>query len=303
MLLYAKLLVSMLIWGGTWVSGRVVAREVTPFSAAFLRYVFASLVLVMVLMRTEKRFRLPARNEILPLFLLGLTGIFLYNTCFFAALHTEEAGRAALISASIPAFVALGDFLFLGARLSPSRLLGIPVSLFGVALILSHFHLATLFTSGSELGMGDVYLLACALSWAAYTILGKRCVECMTPLFSVTWACLFGSLLLLPCALVEGVVTKIPLVSSTAWGNLLFLGVVATGLAFCWYYEALKGIGASRAGVFINLVPVAAIILGVLILGEHVSLSLLVGGATVLFGVFLTNRPQRAPRIRARAAA
>ncbi|EPR42833.1 protein of unknown function DUF6 transmembrane [Desulfovibrio sp. X2] len=291
MLLYAKLIVSMFIWGGTWVAGRVVAREMAPFSAALLRFLFASLFLVIVQMRVEKRFRLPARNEVLPLFLLGLTGIFFYNACFFSALRTVEAGRAALVIASIPACVALGDYLFLGARLSFSRLCGIPVSLLGVALILSDFRLGALFSGGA--GVGELYLLGCVTAWAAYTLLGRRCVQSMSPLFSVTWSCLFGSLLLLPCAVGEGLLGRLPSVSFTAWGNLAFLGVMATGVAFCWYYEAIKALGASRAGVFINLVPVAAIALGVFILGEHVSLSLVVGGATVLCGVFLTNRPQR----------
>ena len=86
---------------------------------------------------------------------------------------------------------------------------------------------------------------------------------------------------------------RVAAVSPTVWGNLAFLGVMATGLAFCWYYAAIKAIGASRAGVFINLVPVAAIGLGVLILGEKVTLSLAFGGAMVMTGVFMTNRPQR----------
>ncbi len=290
--IYVKLVLSMFIWGGTWVAGRIVAREMAPFSAALLRFLFAALFLVVVQMRVEKRFPLPTRAQVGPLLLLGLTGIFLYNACFFSALRTVEAGRSALVIASIPACVALGAALFMGERLAPSRLLGIPVSLLGVAVILSDFRLDRLVSGG--VGMGEAFLLGCVLSWAAYSLLGKRFMAAMTPVFAVTWSCLFGCALLLPFALHEGLIGRLPSVSLTAWGNLLFLGVMATGLAFCWYYEAIRAIGASRAGVFINLVPVAAISLGVVILGEHVSLGLAVGGVLVFSGVFLTNRPQKA---------
>lgn len=289
--IYVKLVLSMFIWGGTWVAGRIVARELAPFSAALLRFLFAALFLVFIQMRVEKRFPLPTRAQVGPLLLLGLSGIFLYNACFFSALKTVEAGRSALVIASIPACVALGAALFMGERLAASRLLGIPVSLLGVAVILSDFRLDRLVSGG--VGTGEIFLLGCVFSWAAYSLLGKRFMSGMTPVFAVTWSCLFGCAMLLPFALHEGLLGKLPAVSPVAWGNLLFLGVMATGLAFCWYYEAIRAIGASRAGVFINLVPVAAISLGVVVLGEHVSLGLAVGGVLVFCGVFLTNRPQK----------
>ena len=71
----------------------------------------------------------------------------------------------------------------------------------------------------------------------------------------------------------------------------LFLGVIATGVAFTWYYAGIKAIGPARAGIFINLVPVFAITMGYVILDEPVTSSLLSGGAMVISGVWLTNRP------------
>ncbi|EPR31432.1 protein of unknown function DUF6 transmembrane [Alkalidesulfovibrio alkalitolerans DSM 16529] len=288
---YVKLVLSMLIWGGTWVAGRIVAAEMEPFSAAFLRFLFAGVFLLAVTFRVERRFPLPERGQLVPLALLGLTGIFGYNAFFFSALQTVEAGRASLIIASIPACMALLACLFMGERLSPSRLAGIPLSLFGVAVILSDFHPERLFTGG--VGRGELFLFGCVASWTAYSLLGKRFMTTMSPLFAVTWSCLMGCALLFPFALGEGLAARVATVSPAVWGNLVFLGVMATGLAFCWYYAAIKAIGASRAGVFINLVPVAAIGLGVLILGEKVTLSLAFGGAMVMTGVFMTNRPQR----------
>ena len=73
-----------------------------------------------------------------------------------------------------------------------------------------------------------------------------------------------------------------------------FVGVFGSALAFVWFYEGVRALGPARAAVFINLVPVAAIALGVLLLGEPLELSMLVGGALVIGGIWLINRPQRA---------
>jgi drug/metabolite transporter (DMT)-like permease len=99
--------------------------------------------------------------------------------------------------------------------------------------------------------------------------------------------------MLLPPALADGVLAQAAGASLLIWANLLFLGVMATGLAFIWYYQGIRAIGAARAGIFINLVPVAAVAMGLAILGEEVGLPMLLGGAMVLAGVFLTNLPDR----------
>jgi drug/metabolite transporter (DMT)-like permease len=86
----------------------------------------------------------------------------------------------------------------------------------------------------------------------------------------------------------------VPQASLAAWASIAFLGVFGTAVAFVWFYEGVRAIGPARAAVFINLVPVAAVALGVLLLGEALEPSMLAGGALVVAGVWLLNRP--APR-------
>ena len=285
---YVLLVGSMLIWGGTWVSGRIVAAEMTPLSAAFLRFAVASVFLLLLTTRMEGRFTWPRRDQWLPLTLLGASGVATYNVLFFLGLQTVPAGRAALIIACIPAVLALVSGLFLGERLGRVRALGIPLSLAGVLVILSRGRPETLFTGGVSLGDGCI--LGCVAAWSVYSLLGKRCMTGMSPLFAVSWSCILGDAMLLPLALAEGLVIQVGSASGVVWANLLYLGVLATGLAFYWYYLGIRSLGASRAGVFINLVPVAAITLGALILDEPLTLSMAVGGVMVVSGVWLTNR-------------
>jgi drug/metabolite transporter (DMT)-like permease len=86
------------------------------------------------------------------------------------------------------------------------------------------------------------------------------------------------------------------------WASLAYLGVFGTALGFVWYYQGIERIGAARAGLFINFVPISAIILAALLLGEPITGSLIVGTAMVLGGVYLTNNgPPRLRRLKSAA--
>lgn len=113
----------MLWGGGTFIAGRVLAAEVSPLPAAFVRFALAGAVLV-VLARQEKGAFPRDRHTLGILLLLGTTGVAGYNLLFFTGLRTVEAGRAALIIANNPVAIAAGAALVLGERLAPSLWLG-----------------------------------------------------------------------------------------------------------------------------------------------------------------------------------
>ncbi len=289
LVVYAKLVGCMALWGGTWVSGRVVAQEMSPFPAAFLRFLSASAFLYLLSCRAEGRRPRPPHGAWAGVAFLGFTGVFLYNSMFFSGLARISAARAAMLVACVPAAVALYSALVLRAPVTAWKALGIALSLSGVAVILSGGDPRTLFIQGAE--TGDLFILGCVVAWAAYSIAGARVLRQITPLSAVTWSCLLGNALLLPPALLTGLAAQALSASWVVWGNLLFLGVCATGLAFTWYYDGIRALGAPRASIFINLVPVFATLLSTALLGETVGLALLAGGAMVLAGVTLANRP------------
>ena len=286
---YAKLTGCMALWGATWVSGRYVAQEMGPFPAAFLRFSSASVFLYLLSCRAGHGWPKPPRGAWGGVAFLGLTGVFLYNVMFFSGLARIPAARAAMIVACVPSAVALHAALVERAPTTAVKALGIALSLLGVAVILSGGDPRALFTHGPS--TGDLLILGCVLVWSAYSIGGGRVVQKISPLAAVTWSCLLGNAMLLPPALLTGLVPQALAASGMVWGNLLFLGVGATGLAFLWYHDGIQALGAPRASVFINLVPVFATLLSCSLLGESVGLSLAAGGAMVLAGVLLANRP------------
>jgi drug/metabolite transporter (DMT)-like permease len=112
------------------------------------------------------------------------------------------------------------------------------------------------------LGSGDLCILGCVACWAAYTLAGRAVMARVSPLSAVTWSCLLGGAFLFPPAFFGGLAADMARAGPADWLHLLFFGIMATGYGFFWYYEGIKTIGASRAGVYINLVPVVAVLLG-----------------------------------------
>jgi drug/metabolite transporter (DMT)-like permease len=111
----------------------------------------------------------------------------------------------------------------------------------------------------------------------------------LTAFAAVLYSCAIGAAALFPLALLENITGKIADFSSADWLSLIYLAFFGTTLGFHWYYEGIAAIGAARASVFINLVPVAGVFLGWLLLKESINVSILAGAILVVSGVYLTN--------------
>lgn len=287
MVVYLKLLLTALFWGGTFVAGRAIAKDVGPLSIAFLRFALASTLLLILTWRAEKRLPLPSRKQMLPLVLLGLIGVFAYNALFFNALRLIHAGRAAVIIALNPVFIGLLAAYLFKDKLSPIKLIGILLSVTGAVIVISRGEFSQIL--GGGIGWGEVLTLGCMASWVAYSLIGKAILKGMSPLVSVSYSSAIGTVALFVPACAEGMIGQVTGYGLLEWLGIGYLGIFGTVLGFVWYYEGIKKIGPTRAGQFINFVPVSAIILAFFILGEPITWSLLVGGLFVLTGVYLTN--------------
>ena len=288
MAIYLKLVLTAMFWGGTFVAARMVARNVAPYSASFLRFLTASLFLIVFLRLKEGGIPRLRRHQIIPAVLLGMTGIFAYNVFFFLGMKLIPAGRASLIVATNPVFIALFSALFFRQRLDGPKISGIFLCLAGATVVISRGDPFSAFSG--NIGWGDIYILGCVASWVAYSLIGKVIMKDFSPLSAVTYSCLIGGAALLVPACLEGLPVRIESYSLGDWAGVVYLGFFGTVLGFFWYYEGIRAIGPSRASIFINFVPVSALFFGWLILGEAVNLSLLAGAVLVIVGVYLTNR-------------
>ncbi len=287
LLVYIKLLLTAFIWGGTFIAGRMVAQNVEPYSASFLRFAVASVFLVFFTWKMEGNFPALKKNQIIPVILLGMTGIFSYNIFFFKGLKIIGAGRAALIIANNPVFITLLAAYFFKERLNIFKLAGVAISVTGAVVVISRGNPLEIL-SGS-LGWGELYIFCCVLSWVAFSLIGKSVMSDLSPVVAITYSSIAGTAFLFIPAWYEGIAFKMFTYSISDWLGIVYLGFFGTALGFVWYYEGIKKIGPSRAGLFINFVPVSAVFLAFFMLNEPVTLSLLAGTIMVSSGVYLTN--------------
>ncbi len=298
---YVKLFLTAIFWGGTFISGRMLADSVSPFCAAFFRFSIAAGCLYAIVYHRHGKIPRLGKKQILPILLLGLTGVFAYNAFFFNGLKLIPAGRASIIIANNPIVISVFAAILFGETLSPVRILGIILSVSGAVIAISGGDPRSLFTGG--IGLGDLYILGCVASWAAYSLLGNWVVRDFSPLLATAHAAGVGVLLLLVPALKQGMLHQAPGYAWSDWANLAYLGVFGTVLGFVWYYDGIRRIGPSRASLFINFVPISAILMAHFILGEALTTSLFVGASMVISGVTMNQLAASAMGDRSKEAA
>lgn len=286
-MVYFKLLLTAFLWGGTFIAGRTIAASVHPVCAAFLRFAIASIFLLLLTVRMEGRISPLGKKQILPVVLLGLTGVFAYNILFLTGLKYIHAGRAALIVATNPVLISLLSALLFKERLSWIKGTGICLSVLGAMIVISNGRIADL--GSYRIGTGELLIAGCVLSWVAYSLIGKSVMAQLSPLTSVAYSAVIGTALLLPPAMISGLGREIFGYAVKDWMNLFYLGFFGTVLGFSWYYQGIERIGPTKASVFINFVPVSAIVLASLILKEQITVSIVLGTMLVITGVYLTN--------------
>jgi len=178
--------------------------------------------------------------------------------------------------------------LLLGERLGARRWTGVAIALLGVWIVVSRGDV--LGSVSGAVGVGELLMFGGVCAWAAYTLIGRRVLEGLTPLAAATYASLWGTALLAIVAVPAwGAVTAADLTLAVVL-SVLYLGIMGTAVAFVWYYQAVQRLGASRTVIFNNLVPLFGASFGVILLGEPLLPSMLVGGAIAVAGVMLVSR-------------
>lgn len=297
-LTYCKLAAVTMIWGGTFVAGRYLADHIDPLLAASLRFILASLALLLFMALARIRLVRPTGRQLRQLALLGVFGIFFYNLCFFYGLHYINASRASLIVALNPAVIGLASSLLFKEQLGRARIIGIALCLGGAATVIVSRN-PQLLQSAPNHGLGDLLILGCVVGWGIYSLYSRELNASLGPLQTVTWSVLLGAAMLAAATAFMGgfslqAVSRIDLPQALSLG---YLGVLGSALAYIGYYDGIRRIGATRSGVFIALNPLTAVICGALLLGEPLSAPMLMGGAVILWGIYLCNKPLAPARV------
>lgn len=233
--------------------------------------------------------------------LLGFLGITLHAWLQATGLKTVDATVTAWVIATIPVFVALLGWAFLGEKLSLLRLGGIVFAGLGALTVVSGGDLRALL-AGRVGSVGDILIGISAVNWAIFTVLSKHVLKSNRdhpeggergqgdPIRMMLYVMAFGWLLSLPGMILDEGWLALSTLSSQGWWALSFLGVACSGLAYLFWYEALDRIAATQAGVFLYFEPLVTAVVAWIILGEAFTVVIAFGGAAILFGVWLVNQ-------------
>ena len=282
-------LFAVIVWGGTFIATKIALTEVSPATIVWIRFGIGVLILgVAVLAR--RQFALPSRGDLAYLALLGFLGVTFHQWLQATGLQTARATTTAWIVATIPVFTAILGWLVLKEKMGWLRVAGIAVAALGVLLIVSDGKIRSL-VSGEAGTFGDVLILISAVNWAVYTILSRRELARHPAARMMFYVMLSGWLF--ACIWIFGFgpgVSEIPHLKFDGWMAILMLGLFGSGLAYIAWYDALREIPASQLGVFINIEPLVTMLIAAPMIGEPITLIALIGGAIILFGVWLVNR-------------
>jgi len=284
---YIKLFLGALFGGSAFVAGRIMAANLPPFTSAFLRFLLASFFLVLFVFKKYGKFPQLNFPQILLIISLGLTGIVGSNFFFFSGLKFITASRASMIISLNPSAITILSILIFKDKFTKFKFAGIILSLTGALIVISQGNLQAILQS--NIGAGELFILGCVICWSSFTVLSKIIMKDLKPTIAITYACLAGTLILILPAYREGVLQNFMQYSLEVWLSVFALGFLGTVLAFTWFYEGIDKIGPSRAGIFINFVPIFATLMAILILHEKLSSSFVIGAIFVVSGVYLTN--------------
>lgn len=284
---YLFLTLTTFFWAGNAVAGRIAVGEISPMLLITFRW-FGTVALLLAIGWGQLRRDWPALRGRLPyLSVMGVVGLTAFNALFYLAAHETTAVNIGILQGAMPVIVLLGSVALFGTRLVVLQLAGVAITIAGVVLVVSRGKLAVL--AGLEINQGDLLMLLASLLYASYA-LGLRNRPQVSPLSVLTVISAAAAIATVPLAVAEALMGRTIWPGDPGWGVVAYVTVFPSVLAQLFFIKGVSLIGPARAGVFINLVPVFAAILGVAILGEPFRWYHFGALVLVLSGIWMAER-------------
>lgn len=287
------LIVAMAFWGGSWVSAKLTVSIAPPMTIGFFRFFIASILFILLIFITEPESKRFFKRENLKLIVLvGLTGIFGYGVLFLTGMRFTTAAQGSIIAGFNPATVSLVAHIVHKEKLSRRwKYSGFIIAFTGVVFVVG---IQAIIDFQIEYLIGNLTILMAMITWGIYSSIGKEAMKIMTPLEVNAGGAIIGTLLFGIGACYEQVWTLPALVDPFFWMNAIYLGAFVTVIGFLFYFISIKEVGATRAGGFINLVPVFGTMFSAIIMPQDlIYWTFGVGLILVIIGITIINFPIR----------
>ena len=287
---YVLLFLTTLFWGGNAVAGKLAVGHVSPMVLTSLRWAFALTILVMIGGKQFWRERREVGRHVPLLLLYGTLGFSTFNIALFSALNYTSAINVAIEQAGVPAVIFLGSFLLFRTRTTALQVTGFGLSLVGVAVVASQGSFERL--AALQINRGDAFMLLGVVSYSAYSVLlrYKPALHWKTMMLVMATGALLTSL---PFSYWELRGPNGIWPDTQGWLVTLYTATFPALVSQVLWMKGVEMIGANRAGIFINLVPILGTLLAIAILGEVLQIYHLIAMVLVIGGIWIAENSGR----------
>jgi drug/metabolite transporter (DMT)-like permease len=284
------LVLACLFWAASFIATKVALDSVPPLTLVMLRMLISALCFLLWFLARRKRVKIGGLSRLFRLFLLSLFGTGLHYSIQTIGMQFTTASNASLYAVTGPISIAIIAALFLGEKITVKKSFGIGLALIGVLIVMGIEPLVAFDLKGHLLG--DLLVLASIVMWGIFTVLGKSMTRQMSVLDLTGIVTFMGALYMIPLGFMEIQQQSFSLTAITpqAWAAIAFLGITCSFLATLLYFFALERSESQKVGVYLYTIPPMTYVIAGLVLGEAIGLNLLIGSATVIFGVYLTEK-------------
>ena len=283
---HAALLFMVVIWAVNFSVAKVALEELSPLAFNALRFPLAA-ALLYAIMRGRGVVPLPTRAELPRVLALGLLGNLLYQMFFIFGLDRTRAGNASLLLASTPIITALLSAGLGHERVRPRVWAGVVATFGGILLVVLGGRAAV--ESGRETLVGDLIMFGASIAWAFYTVGSRPLVEQRGALTVTAWTLWIGTAGIVLAGIADVFRASWQDVSPLTWLAVVYAGVLSIGVAYIIWYYGVEKLGNTRTSVYSNIVPVIAVLVAWLWLGEVPTVPQVAGMVVILSGVSLAQ--------------
>jgi len=282
---YLQLALSMFFVGSIVIVGKFLA-SISIFHVSFISLFAASIVYLLILTNKKNIFKVPAKYLFIIL-LQAFFGTFMYRVLFLNGLKYVEGSQAGIITSLTPAAVAIMSFLLLRERLNIKKDFGIILSVFGLLLI-------TVNVNNFKLGannfiFGEILIFLSVISESFFIILAKFLPKDFNAIHQSALITFFSTIMFFPFILNSKFLNTVIHLSTFDLLTIIYYGVILSVVAFILFFNGMKKVSASTAGIFTAISPLSSIFLSNLILHETLTLNQIVGGVLIITSILVIN--------------
>lgn len=283
---YAALALTGLFWGANFHFAKIAVQFFTPVSAATIRFTIAGILLLLLVIITRQYSKKDLVNN-LPIFaFLSILGVYGYNILFFSGMKTSSTVTGALINATNPLMTVVISHYILKTQIRAGQLAGIILSFLGIVGVITKgdWHIiATL-----KFVPGDLMILTATLLFGFFNVYTRRDLSKVSPILTTTVVTVFSAVLFIITSFFDTGFTIQPVIPVYVWLAIAAMSVFGSVIAYIFWNYGIARIGADRASVFMNLVPLSAAFIS-FFTGEKITPIQIAGGLCILTGVAIAT--------------